>query len=175
MNLLTYICVTRPQIIKALISQQLPTIIAGCFRCKNNVWFRGIWKHWYTPNLRKVPNKRIYRQPSNTRRTLVEYWIEHVALGLLCVMCTFPTSIFYRWVPGFATDCPCGVWCRGLTTCLHYFDNSHNLSSRNWIYFILRFLIFHIWQFFFICLGYCLGPNRWQAISTKSYETRWCH
>ena len=23
-------------------------------------------------------------------------------------------------VPGFATDCPCGVWCRGLTTCLLY-------------------------------------------------------
>ena len=33
------------------------------------------------------------------------------------VMFTFPTRIFYRGVPGFATDCPCGVWCRGLTTC----------------------------------------------------------
>ena len=31
-------------------------------------------------------------------------------------MFTFPTRIFYRGVPGFATDCPCGVWCRGLTT-----------------------------------------------------------
>ena len=28
--------------------------------------------------------------------------------------------IFYRGVPGFAIDCPCGVWCRGLTTCLLY-------------------------------------------------------
>ena len=27
-------------------------------------------------------------------------------------------GMFYRGVPGFATDCPCGVWCRGLTTCL---------------------------------------------------------
>ena len=36
------------------------------------------------------------------------------------VMFTFPTRIFYRGVPGFATDCPCGVWCRGLTTCLLY-------------------------------------------------------
>ena len=40
--------------------------------------------------------------------------------GLLYVMFTFPTRIFYRGVSGFATDCPCGVWCRGLTTCLLY-------------------------------------------------------
>ena len=33
---------------------------------------------------------------------------------------TFPTRIFYRGVPGFATDCPCAVWCRGLTSCLLY-------------------------------------------------------
>ena len=39
---------------------------------------------------------------------------------LLYVMFWFSTSIFYRRVPGFATDCPCGVWCRGLTTCLLY-------------------------------------------------------
>ena len=32
----------------------------------------------------------------------------------------FPSRIFCRRVPGFATDCPCGVWCRGLTTCLLY-------------------------------------------------------
>ena len=35
------------------------------------------------------------------------------------VMFTFPAMIFYREVPGFATDCPCSVWCR-LTTCLLY-------------------------------------------------------
>ena len=40
--------------------------------------------------------------------------------GLLYVMFTFPTRLFYRGVPGFATDCPCGVWCRGLTICLLY-------------------------------------------------------
>ena len=33
---------------------------------------------------------------------------------------TLSTKIFYRGVPGFATDCPCGVWCRGLTTCPLY-------------------------------------------------------
>ena len=51
---------------------------------------------------------------------LLEYWIEHVTFGLLYVMFTFPTRIFYMGVPSFATDCPCGVWCRVLTTCLLY-------------------------------------------------------
>ena len=49
---------------------------------------------------------------------LLEYWIEHVAHGLLYVVFTFPTMIFYGAVSGFATDWHCGVWCRGLTTCL---------------------------------------------------------
>ena len=49
-----------------------------------------------------------------------EYRPEHVTFGLLCVIFKFPSGIFCRRVPGFATDCPCGVWCRGLTTCLLY-------------------------------------------------------
>ena len=51
---------------------------------------------------------------------LHEYWIEHVSFGLLYVMFTFPTRIFYRVAPGFTTDCPRGVWCRGLTTYPRY-------------------------------------------------------
>ena len=51
---------------------------------------------------------------------LLEYWIEPVTFGTLDLMFTFPTKIFYRGVPGFAIDCPCSVWCRGLTTCLLY-------------------------------------------------------
>ena len=46
--------------------------------------------------------------------------IGHIFFGLLYVMFTFPTRIIYRGVPGFATDCPSGVWCRGLTTCSLY-------------------------------------------------------
>ena len=49
-----------------------------------------------------------------------EYRPEHVTFGLLCVIFKFPSRIFCRRVPGFATDCPCGVWCRGLTTYLLY-------------------------------------------------------
>ena len=51
---------------------------------------------------------------------LFEYWIEHLTFGLLYVMFRFSIRIFYRGVPGFATDCPCGNWCRGLNTCLLY-------------------------------------------------------
>ena len=51
---------------------------------------------------------------------LLEYWIGHVTFGLLCVMFTFPARIFYRGVPGSATDSLCGVWCGGLTTCPLY-------------------------------------------------------
>ena len=50
----------------------------------------------------------------------IEYWIEHVTFGLLYVMFRFSTRIFFREIPGFATDYPCCVWCRGLTTCLLY-------------------------------------------------------
>ena len=50
---------------------------------------------------------------------LPEYRIQHT-IGLLYVTSIYWTIIFYRGVSGFATDCPCGVWCRGLTTCLLY-------------------------------------------------------
>ena len=49
---------------------------------------------------------------------LWEYWIQHGANGPLYVTSSYSTWIFCRGVSGFATDCPCGVWCRGLTTCL---------------------------------------------------------
>ena len=59
----------------------------------------------------------------------LEYWIEHVSLGLIYVMSTFPTKILYRGVSGIATDCPCGVWCRELTTCLLYVDQLFGKST----------------------------------------------
>ena len=44
--------------------------------------------------------------------------IIHGANGPLYVTSCYSTWIFCRGVSGFATDCPCDVWCRGLTTCL---------------------------------------------------------
>ena len=49
---------------------------------------------------------------------LWEYRIQHGANGPLYVTSCYSTWIFCRGVSGFATDCPCDVWCRGLTTCL---------------------------------------------------------
>ena len=49
---------------------------------------------------------------------LWEYRIQHGANGPPYVTSSYSTWIFCRGVSGFATDCPCGVWCRGLTTCL---------------------------------------------------------
>ena len=78
---------------------------------------------------------------------LTEYWIGRITFGLLCVMFTFLSRIFYRGVPGFATDCPCGVWCRGLTTCFLYagplFGNLVEKDSR--------FVILTLEKQFFCC------------------------
>ena len=49
-----------------------------------------------------------------------EYRIRHGPIGPFYVTSRYSSRIFYRGVSGFATDCPCGVWCRGLTTCLLY-------------------------------------------------------
>ena len=49
---------------------------------------------------------------------LWEYRIQYGANGPLYVTSSYSTWILCRGVSGFATDCPCGVWCRGLTTCL---------------------------------------------------------
>ena len=51
---------------------------------------------------------------------LYEYRTWHGIIGPLYVTFSYLTRIFYRKVSGFATDCPCGVWYRGLTTCLLY-------------------------------------------------------
>ena len=48
---------------------------------------------------------------------LSEYRI-HGAIGSLYVTSSYSTLILCRGVSGFATDCPCDVWCRGLTSCL---------------------------------------------------------
>ena len=65
----------------------------------------------------------------------LEYWIVLGTTELLCVECILPDRIFPTGVPGFATDCPCGVWCRGLTTCFLYvsppFANMFLYDSRS--------------------------------------------
>ena len=89
---------------------------------------------------------------------LSEYRIQHGAIGPLYVTSSYSTWIFCRGVSGFATDCPCDVWCRGLTTCfLHvsppFGDRFLNTSwAVSWTYLIvyLHFLYFDIC--YYICL-----------------------
>ena len=63
------------------------------------------------------------------------------------VTSSYSTRIFYRGVSGFATGCTCGVWCRGLTTCLLYvgplFRNRplNNRSVEGLTYWIVNLLI----------------------------------
>ena len=86
----------------------------------------------------------------------IEYWVEHVIFGLLYVMFRFSTSIFYRGVQGFAADSPCGVRCRGLTSCLLYvgplFEIKFEMIVGLWIWhnaeqyfhcFLSLFIIFY--------------------------------
>ena len=65
----------------------------------------------------------VFYNPSPPRMFLSldllwEYRIQHGANGPLYVTSSYSTWIFCRGVSGFATDCPCGIWCRGLTICL---------------------------------------------------------
>ena len=47
-----------------------------------------------------------------------EYRIQHGVIGPLYVTFSYSTWILCKGVSGFATDCPCDVWCRALTTSL---------------------------------------------------------
>ena len=97
----------------------------------------------------------VFYNPSPPRMFLSldllwEYRIQHGATGPLYVTSSYSTWIFCRGVSGFATDCHCGVWCRGLTTCLLHvslwkgtFEIPHKISypyiERYDFYTALRF------------------------------------
>ena len=91
---------------------------------------------------------------------LIEYWTEHVTIGPLYLKFVFSTRIFYRGVPGIAKDCPCGVWCHGLATCLLYVGPRFLKSYFKWklVYkfdialFVMEAPFFHWFQF---CLYTC--------------------
>ena len=64
--------------------------------------------------------RQIFPLRGNTLRHVVEGDGRYPRAMTPSVYATssYSTWIFYRGVSGFATDCPCDVWCRGLTTCL---------------------------------------------------------
>ena len=88
---------------------------------------------------------------------LSEYRIQHGAIGPLFVTSSYSTWIFCRGVSGFATDCPCDVWCRGLTNCLLHvgppFGNRFlNISWAVGLKYWIVCLIFCILTYAIICL-----------------------
>ena len=81
---------------------------------------------------------------------LSENRIQHGAIGPLYVTSSYSTWIFFRGVSGFATDCPCDVWYRGLTTCLlhvgppfgnRFLNTSWAVGLTYWIVY-LHFVVF---------------------------------
>ena len=94
---------------------------------------------------------------------LSEYRIQRGAIGPLYVTSSYSTWIFCRRVSGFATDCPCDVWCRGLTTCLLHvgppFGNrffEHQLGCRFDILDSISSFSFLFWymQLYMSCASY---------------------
>ena len=82
---------------------------------------------------------------------LSEYQIQHGAIGPLYVTSSYSTWIFCRWVSGFATEYPCDIWCRGLTTCLLHvgppfgnqiLNTSWAVGLTYWIVYLHFFFVF---------------------------------
>ena len=106
----------------------------------------------------------VFYNPSPPRmflslELLSEYQIQHGAIGPLYVTSSYSTWIFCRGVSGFATDSPCDVWCRGLTTCLLHvgplfgnrcLNTSWAVGLSDWIVYLHFFLYFGICNY--ICL-----------------------
>ena len=82
---------------------------------------------------------------------LSEYRIQYGAIGPLYVTSSYSTWIFCRGVSGFATDCPCDVWCRGLTTRLLLVDLLEFLNTR-WAVGLTYWIVY----LFFCILTYAI-------------------
>ena len=84
---------------------------------------------------------------------LWEYRIQHGTNGPLYVTSSYSTWIFCRGVSGFATDFPCGVWCRGLTTCLLHvgLPFGNRILNNSWAVG----LTYWIMNLIFLCFDIC--------------------
>ena len=102
---------------------------------------------------------------------LSEYRTQHGAIGPFYVTSSYSTWIFCRGVSGFATDRPCDVWCRGLTTCLlHVGPAFGNLFlSTNWAVGLTYWIVYLHFVYFDICNYICLDASyHFSALSLLS-------
>ena len=100
----------------------------------------------------------VFYNPSPPRmflslELLSEYRIQHGAIGPIYVTSSYSTWLFCRGVSGFATDCPCDIWCRGLTTCLlhvgppfgnRFLNTSWAVSLTYWIVYLHVSVFWHM-------------------------------
>ena len=132
------------------------SLIPGCLLL---VAFGICFKHFDTRYL-------VFYNPSPPRMFLSEYRIQHGAIGPLYVTSSYSTWIFCRGVSGFATDCPCNVWCRGLTTCfLHVgppFGNRFlNTSWAVELTYLIVYLHFVVFWHMQLCLSWYIIQIFW--------------
>ena len=92
---------------------------------------------------------------------LSEYRIQHGAIGPLYVTSSYSTWIFCRGVSGFATDCPCDVWCRGLTTCLLHVGPpfGNRFLNTSWAVGLTYWIVYFHCLYFDICNYICLDTS----------------
>ena len=93
---------------------------------------------------------------------LSEYRIQHGAIGPLYVTSSYSTYIFCRGVSGSATDYPCDVWCRGLTTCLQHVGPpfGNRFLNTSWAVGLTYWIVYlHFFLYFDICNYICLDTS----------------
>ena len=93
---------------------------------------------------------------------LSEYRIQRGAIGPLYVTFSCSIWIFSRGVSGFGTDCPCDVWCRGLTMqeALHVgppFEN--RFLNTSWAVGLTYWILYLHFLYFDICNYICLDKS----------------
>ena len=109
----------------------------------------------------------VFYNPSPPRMFLFqdlhsEYRIEHGAIAPLYVTSSYSTWKFYRGVSGFATDCPCDVWYRGLTTCLLHvgLPFGNRFLNTSWAVGLTYWIVcLHFFLYFDICNYICLHTS----------------
>ena len=92
---------------------------------------------------------------------LLEYRIQHGAIGPLYVTSSYSTWIFCRGVSDFATDCPCTVWCRGLTPCLLHVGPpfGNRFLNTSWAVGLTYWIVYFHFLYFDICNYICLDTS----------------
>ena len=88
--------------------------------------------------------------------------IQHGAIGPHYVTSIYSTWIFCRGVSGFATDCPCDVWCRGLITCLLRVSPpfGNRVLNTSWAVGLTYCTVYiHFLLYFDICNYICLETS----------------